>query len=295
MSERASSVPRNPERLAERRRRQRKRLRIAFGIFCIALIALFIYGLNQSSVRVARIEIFGTSAELEPLVRGALSGRYAFIIPRDSIIFLPKTDIRERILSSYPSFAAVSIFRSGLTSISVRVTPRTAVARWCGDAYAPTPAHASTTERATESSCYFFDTNGFAFATSTEGAPLNDMRLYESFGALQSPVPRDHILPNADAMPNVFKMARELSTMGAIITDIYIHDGQVDLYADDGTRIMYMLGKETAAFTALNSTRDSVELGSGAIEYVDLRFDAKLYVKRKGASVNRHANASATP
>ena len=286
MSARASSADRNAGRLAERRRLRRKRLRIALGLFALLVVVLTIVGLNQRAVRVARIDVYGTSVSLEPLIREALQGSYGFIIPRDSILFLPKQAIRNRILHAYPSIAAVSIFRSGLTSISVRVTDRTAVARWCGASYVPQTV-GTTSEALGPNDCFYFDTNGFVYGTSTEATPLNDFRLYEPFPDFVVTEPGKHALPNTSTLPDVFKMARELQPLGARISAIHIHDSQVDLYAENGTRIMYVLGKEAAALSAINSSRDSVSLADGSLEYVDVRFDGKLYLKRKGASVSQ--------
>jgi hypothetical protein len=278
MSVRTSSASRNTERLAERRRRHRSRVRIALAVLALVLILLALIGLNQSAVRVSRVDVFGTTYPLEPLAREALRGSYAFIIPHDSIFFLPKQSIREHILRAYPSIAAVSIFRSGLTSVSIRVTSRTPVARWCGDTYHLSHT-ASTTEPSTEIPCYYFDTSGHIFGTSTDSALLNETLLYEPFAALQAPRIEDRVLPNANLLPDVFKMSRELSTMGARIA----------------ARIMYVLGKEVMAFTALNATKDTVPLADGSLEYVDLRFDGKLYLKRKGASVTNNAEQKVAP
>jgi hypothetical protein len=44
---------------------------------------------------------------------------------------------------------------------------------------------------------------------------------------------------------------------------------------------MYVLGSEQEAFTALVSAKDSLSLSDGSVDYVDLRFSGKVYVKRK--------------
>ena len=48
-----------------------------------------------------------------------------------------------------------------------------------------------------------------------------------------------------------------------------------------GTRVTYVLGDEQNAFTALTSARDDLNLADGSLEYVDLRFDGKVYLKKK--------------
>ena len=79
----------------------------------------------------------------------------------------------------------------------------------------------------------------------------------------------------------MFDFARELATLGSPTTRIAIHDGEVNDYLASGTRVTYVLGHEQDAFTALVSARENLNLSDGSLEYVDLRFDGKVYVKRK--------------
>ncbi|MDO8566972.1 MAG: hypothetical protein Q7R58_02365, partial [bacterium] len=62
---------------------------------------------------------------------------------------------------------------------------------------------------------------------------------------------------------------------------IVIHDGEVDNNLASGTRITYVLGREQDAFTALVSARENFNLADGSVDYVDLRFDGKVYLKKK--------------
>ncbi|MFZ2500984.1 MAG: hypothetical protein WAW90_03320, partial [Minisyncoccia bacterium] len=93
-------------------------------------------------------------------------------------------------------------------------------------------------------------------------------------------------LPNADAFPSAFDFARQLTTLGSPASRVAFHDGEVDDYLVSGTRITYVLGNEQNAFTALVSAHKNFNLADGSIEYVDLRFDGKVYLKRKGDTVS---------
>ena len=75
------------------------------------------YGLQQPSVRISRIEVFGADASLTMIAREAMQGNYFGIIPRDSTFFLPASRIRTDLITAHPDIAAVSIFRNGLTSL----------------------------------------------------------------------------------------------------------------------------------------------------------------------------------
>jgi hypothetical protein len=239
-----------------------------------------VYALRQPDLRVARIEVFGqppSQSEFEPLLsqyaRVAMQGYYFGIIPRDSVFFFPREAIREQILAEHKEIAAVSIFWSGLTSISIKVDVRTAIARWCG----PVPASV------TPADCYLFDANGTIFAeATTTSETVNPVTLYAPLVSGTSTDPIDATIAGASELPATFDFARQLSTLRSPVQTITIRDGEVTDELTSGTRITYVLGNEQNAFTALVSAKDSFNLVDGSVDYIDLRFDGKVYVKNKG-------------
>lgn len=279
---RASSVPLGPERLAERRRQRRRRVRIAFSILFLLLFGAGIYGLNQPATRIAEITVYGASQFYAEYARSAMQGKYLGLIPRDSTFFFPATRIREGILAAHPEFAAVSFFREGLTGLSIKIHERVPVARWCG--LAPTPD--------VEEYCYVFDASGYLFAADASTTPkLNPFSLY---GRLASDTlePLRATLAHAEELPAAFDFARQLDTLGGSVSKIVIRDDEVDAYLKSGTpsnksdlvlgtRVTYVLGREQDAFTALVSSRENMNLADGSIDYVDLRFGGKVYMKRR--------------
>jgi hypothetical protein len=248
------------------------------------VLAATVYGLRQPAVRVATIDVFGqppSQSEFEPLLsqyaRVAMQGYYLGIIPRDSVFFFPREAIREQILAEHKEIAAVSIFWSSLTSISIKVDVRTAIARWCG--IAPTPG--------VEAYCYVFDANGILFAALPESGAtstietVNPFTLYAPLAGGTSTEPLDATIAGATELPATFDFARQLSTFQSSVRTVTIRDGEVTDELSSGTRITYVLGNEQNAFTALVSAKDSFNLVDGSVDYVDLRFDGKVYLKKK--------------
>ncbi len=270
MLARTSSVPRNNERLALRRRRNRRRWLFVFGIVACILFGVTLWGVRQEGVRISDIQVFGTDTPLAEHARASMQGAYLGIIPRDSAFFLPEQSIRRSILDTHPEIAAVSIFRNGLTAISIKAEPRVAVAQWCG--LSPT--------RGVEEYCYVFDGNGYVFApfaSTTE--TLNIARLYAPLEGDGLEPLRGIIISN-ETLPSVFDFARQIGTLGTRVDAIVIRGDEVDDLLESGTRLTYVLGHEQAAFTALVSAKENLNLADGSIEYIDLRFDGKMYVKR---------------
>lgn len=268
---RTPSAERGSDRLAERRRVRRRRILFALSfLFCLAVGAL-IWGLWQSSVRISRVEVYGADASLAAYANTELQGSYMGVIPRDSIFFFPELRIRAAILADHSDIAAVSIFRSGLTSISIKTNERAPIARWCG--LAPTAG--------VEEYCYIFDANGYIFAAAASGAQtINSFSVYAPLVG-ESLKPLRATIAYAEKLPTVFDFARQLDTLGSPVSKVVIRNDEVDDYLASGTRITYVLGHERVAFTALVSARDNLNLADGSLDYIDLRFDGKVYLKKK--------------
>jgi len=293
MSERASSGRRSstslapsPTRLvrglAARRRLRRRRVLFALGVLFLLLCGGAVYELQQSVVRISTVRIFGADQSIADIANAAMQGKYFGLIPRDSTFFFPASLIRYDIMAANPDIAAVSLFRNGFTGLSVKVVNRVPIALWCGSTFSP-PAASSTPNT---DQCYLFDAKGFLYAqaTTSVGAPLNSFIVYESL-ASSSSSPVGSTLPNAQEFPSAFDFARQLATLGSPVTNVVFRGDEVDDYLESGTRITYVLGDEQNAYTALVSAHDNLDLTDGSLEYVDLRFDGKVYVKNKNDSV----------
>ncbi len=288
MSERVSLEPRGSERLpvgrqglSERRRLRRRRVIIVLTILIFVCLGAVAHGLGQSAVRISRIDVFGADATLAAYATSAMQGWYGGIIPRDSTFFLPAARIRAGILAAHPDIAAVSIFRNGLTGLSIRVDNRVPIARWCG-----TPSDASfgiSTSTPLGKDCYFFDASGVIYATTSTAQPLNSFTVYQSFANEDGLI--GSTLPNIGTFSAAFDFARQLETFGSSVSSIVFRNDEVDEYLQSGTRVTYVLGNEQNASTALVSARANLNLANGSIEYIDLRFDGKVYVKKRSDKV----------
>lgn len=271
------------ESLRERRRLRRRRILTAFCILLGLVAGMLVWGLNQSSVRISRITVYGADQSFSDIAARAMQGSYLGLIPRDSTFFFPASRIRADIINVHPDIAAVSLFRNGLTGLSVRVDTRVAIARWCGASEKKSDFEDSDVKSdfQSDANCYVFDASGYIYA-----AAASTTETINSF-ALYAPLVGDTLEPlratlvRADQLPAAFDFARRLGTLGSPVTRVILRDDEVDDMLASGTRITYVLGNEENAFTALVSADESLKLSSGSVEYVDLRFDGKVYVKRK--------------
>lgn len=292
MWESASSTPHGSQRFVARRRRRRRRALIAFIVLLAFALAALITLLRQPNIRIARIQVFGppslgsyggasvdANRSIEAIARAALEGDYFGLIPRDSIFVYPAARIRAGILAAYPDIAAVSLFRDGLTGLSVKLIGRAPVARWCGSAFATSSAQ----------SCYVFDASGYLYApVATITQTINAFTVYAPLaGDAGKPPVASEVKPfratiaQANALPPAFDFARQLRALGSPVEAVVVRGDEVDDMLASGTRVTYVLGDEANAFTALTSARADLNLADGSLEYVDLRFNGKVYLKKK--------------
>jgi len=282
MSGRVSSSPRSGERLRERRRKHRRNLLIVVGVLLLLLLGASVYGFWQPSVRIKRVEVFGSTLPLQPIVLETIAGSYLGIIPRDSIFFYPERDIRSRIIATYGAVATISFFNNGLDGLTLKVTSRVPIARWCPDELTEIVSSSTPREEA-YAECYLFDDRGLLFATSSEVALVNPFLVHAPLDPTAEI--RGQILPERERLPAAFNFARQLGSFGSSAISVAVATPEATITLKKGTRVTYVLGKEEEAYAALTSAKEKVNLNDGSIDYVDLRFSGKVYLKRKGDTV----------
>lgn len=279
MLARNTSVGPSALRLAQRRRLRRRRVQ-AF-LLALAVLALggVVWGLWQPALRITHVTVSTGDARIVAAAQSALAGSYLWIIPHNSTLFFQENRVRSAILKSDPSIEAVSIKRNGTDGIVITPTGRTPIARWCG--LAPSVG--------VPEYCYVFDTNGYIFAalpdplgaSTTEKDTMRPSNSFSFYGQLaaSSTEPLGATIAEAPLLPSLLDFARQVGTLGTSVQSIVIRDKEVDDLLTSGTRVTYLLGNEEDALTALVSAKNNLNLSDGSLEYVDLRFPGKVYVK----------------
>jgi cell division septal protein FtsQ len=259
------------EPLRARRRAARRRLVIALVILFFILVGAGFYALWQPFARIQRIDVSGPHADASQIpaaAQAALTGTYFHIVPKDSIFFFPKESVRQAVLAAYPDVTAVSVSRASLDAIRVTALGRTEAFVWCGEAYS---AATSTT------GCYSSDAEGFLYQT----ADVPPLPVYAALAASSTPGIGAQI-GNAGAILGMLQFDRAAATLGARVVALELNGDEANLYTSGGTRITYVAGQESAAAALAAASFRTLDLNSGSIEYVDLRFSGKVYYKNKG-------------
>lgn len=264
------------EPLKKRRKKQKKALFIVLGIAFVILSAMMFYAAWMPSLRIKEVRASGPHAdEARTLSQAALAGTHAFVLPRNSLFFIPENDIRDRILTAYPDVEAVSLSTDGLNVLMVVMHTRSEAFLWCGEQ----PLGESDV-------CYRTNAEGLIFG-ELDANVASTTEMLKMYGPLvgqegDSPI-RAHI-SGASRIPDVLRFVKALESLGADVASLVLRDDEADIYTNAGTRITYVLGRELEAAGTAASVFPQLSLNDGSISYVDLRFSGKAYFKRTVAT-----------
>jgi len=84
----------------------------------------------------------------------------------------------------------------------------------------------------------------------------------------------------AQFIPGALQFARTMQSLGAPIEAVQLRGDEADIYLTGGTRLTYVLGQEEKAAALAKAAFPQLDLSDGSIDYVDLRFDGKVYFKK---------------
>jgi hypothetical protein len=303
------------EPLKNRRKRERNRLQLILSVFAVlAVVGLYVC-VWLPAFRIQYVQAAGPDAtNMQADTEKALTGTIEYVVPRNSILFFPESEIRDQLLTQYPDVLSVSISRTSFDSISIVSIPREAAFVWCGSTYplsdAPSltanttdsPEDASSSDsvdseadsnsststntapatvQVTVPNCYDADTDGLIFAA----APSPAADVLKVYGPLVSStsMPIGEHISRAASIPDALEFVKEIKSLSVPVTALVLRNDEADLYAQSGTRITYVLGQEKSAVALAASTFPSLNINDGSLEYVDLRFDDKVYFKKFGA------------
>lgn len=266
--------PETRESLKKRRQRARFIVAVVVALLAVVIAGVAIFVAWQPALRVQAVAVQGLhAASVEQIVHETLQGTHAFIVPRNSLFFIPTKDIRARVLAAHPDIESVSITADGFTALSLSTTARSEVLVWCGaHAHAPLPE------------CFSTTAEGLVFAASDPEKETESLRVFAPLAdRAEPPFPGAHLM-YADRIPETIRFIKALQTLGAAVTTVAFRDDEADLYTRAGTRITYVLGREQQAAAIAASAFPQLSLNDGSVAYVDLRFSGKAYYKRADGS-----------
>ncbi len=252
-------------------------------LLCVGAV-LYVFWMPALRIQEVKASGYGDIEALETIAHQALKGTYGGMVPRNSFFFYPERAIRAQILDAYPALSAVSISRTGFDALAIKASARVSAFWWCG-----TPENLS----ARIGDCYEADVEGFVFAKAvdlqaeeaTSSASSNQMlHVYaelDSSSTTESYPLRGRVL-GTHTVPEILRFVRAIQAFGIPVASIAIRGDEADLFVEPSTRITYVIGHEREAVKSAEAALKGLNVVDGSLEYIDLRFDGKVYLKRRG-------------
>lgn len=273
----------NSPRLTElKKRRERaffKKAGFSVAGLIIVLIGLaYISGLN--GLNIGAVEAKGNTIidteSIRAVAEREMSGKYMRIFPKTNILFYPKNKISEALGRELPRLGDIELEVKSDRVLLVSVTEREPAYTWCGEKL----------EEPLEQ-CYFMDEHGYIFDT----APYFSGDVYfKFFGNLDKNEPLGAQFANG-LFENLNYFRKSLESMEIEAVALYLKpDGDVEIYLqsavspkpkiiframDDGSN----LSENLRAALETEPLRAKMDKEYNKLEYLDLRFDSKIYSK----------------
>lgn len=280
---RAGSGPRRRIELHTKERAKRvrqKRIRVA--CFCGLAFALVVGGvigvLHLDALRIQNVAIVGGDAlperEIELAVRDSLMGSIFFAVPKNNILFYPKSKIEERVRNAFPEIASISSKLSDTKTLAITVAPRKSIGAWC--------------DRKGNLGCFFLDEEGYLFARAPE---ITGNVYFTYSGDLadgNGTGLRGHFMDrDSFSRLRAFTDAVEKSAGLRVVAFDRTSEGEGALLTDSGAKLLVSIKQDFAAteqnlasILAASALKDPAVRSE--LDYIDLRFGNKVYYKLKG-------------
>ena len=255
-------------RLERKTRKKKIQKAVILSLLGVGILSLSIYALLQPEFRIQRIGIDGSESlpreEITSLVKQGLSGKAVGLIPREHTLLFPKRRLEAAIAAAFPIFSDVRVAREGLSAVRVSLISRTPYVIWC------------------ESSCYFVDETGFAFATSTKEADQLYYRFARNTVATSTPLGR--FVAEPQRLRELSTLVQQLEELSLAVSEVQLGEEEVTAVLRGGARLL-LPGTDfdgaVGHLRRLLAEKGLVARAGGGllVEYVDLRYGNKIYVK----------------
>ena len=263
--------------------RPRPRRRFPLRLFVILLgppIALavafgFWYVLNRQALRVRTVEVSGVrqipAAEIEAAVRAVIDGSILGLIPRDSVLLVSAETVEHALRERFPAIEAVNVGRRLPNRLTVAVGERSLWGIYCADPAAGAAARA----------CALLDRRGTAYEVLVDA---RGWLLPVVFGTVPPKPGEPAVTPRLLELFAAADLA--LGAIGADAIAVAVASStpaDVRIRLAEGWELFVEAERRPDEWLEILSALLEREVGARRreLQYVDLRFGAKVFYKFK--------------
>ena len=278
--------------------RKRDRIRLAGKVFgmvtgAVLCVVLFTYFLHGQKLRLEQITI-ETSGVLEKdllanAIKAQVSGNFFGAVPQDTVFRISYRGVGDSLNEQFPRIKDVHFERAGVYDLHAIVSERTPAALWCGDVVPPIAyVKVSDMEDSTDTiwgTCYLMDEGGYIYAR----APLySGAVMPRYYGSLEKaePIAQQYIAEEDFKEWQYFNQVLTENNVSAQAV-LFVDEHDVEVYLINGLKVL--IPRQNDVEVTLHRLFALLDSGSldvdKEVEYVDLRFGSKAFVKYFGENV----------
>ncbi len=277
-----------------RKQRVVQGIKLAGGIL---LFAGFIWSLSSISssprLTIQNIIVSGNSViptqEVVDIAHAALQGKYVKLFSKANFLWYPKNEILNNLRTTYSWLDTVSINRTNLTTIEIKIKERVPIAVWCGVSSArPIP-------------CKLVDKEAYIFAPAPDFAGPAYLRLY---GPLSAPALRGAKFFSDQGFEHMLSFTKSLSEIDlrpvAAEVELASAKDEYSVVLESGSHINVQVADNVPTILSnLKSLLAQKLFAESAVRHfsnlvsLDMRFGNKVFYKFKDA-VPASATATGT-
>ncbi len=278
---RKNNIPHLPN--LRKRQRQQRALK-SLGVFFIALLfsGAIIWGANNNSLIIINVNVSGAKVIdpklIENTVQDVLSGYYFYFFPKANSLIYPREKVLEKVLEKFPRLSDAGINFVNFNTIKINVVERIPYGLLCEDA----------TKIATEQTCYFFDDTGYIFDIAPKFFGTIYFTIFGPIYAFENSVatsPLKGTIFEDGVFEKIATLRDKLASQKIETTRMVVRkSGVVDLYMENGGRIVLSTAQDFESMfsnfiIALDSKKKEENFDMKNIEYIDTRFNNRIYFK----------------
>ncbi|MFC1732907.1 cell division protein FtsQ/DivIB [candidate division KSB1 bacterium] len=256
-------------------------LKIGGGVaVVIIVVGITTWFLHRPSLQIREIVVHGNSvisdSDLKKVTEEALIGKYFYLFPHTNTFIYPEKKIEASILTSFKQIESIDIVRTNFQTLAMEVEEQKPYALWC--------LQDILEDGEVQDICYFLNREGLVYSYAPNFTGNVFFRFY---GDLDDgdPIGKYYLKVNngfnktsllIDSMTDLDIVPIELHPLG---------DDDMELYIDDGSKILFT--REQPSSEVLDNLKVVLKSetfkdeNKGDVEYVDLRFGNKVFLKVK--------------
>lgn len=275
-----------PSKLRRRRRKIFAFKTILVFLILIGFVFLFSWLSKMPSIQIENIEVSGnltvSKDEIINLIRTETSAKYFKLFSKNSVFLYPKKIIGIKLADDFKGIETVSIKSKGLKTLIVSMVERKPNSLWCFNE----SEDGNVPKNENSGKCYFLDKEGVVFSEAPDFSGNSFLRYYGLLDDVEQPIGENYM--SSEKFKEVSRFIGSLEILGIKVATFRAeseNDYEIDL--KNGIKII-LDGKQPfdktleniqSILTEVDLKRDYSPSNPPKINYVDLRFGNKVYLK----------------